>query len=355
MTIIETPRIRLEKASKSDAPFILELLNTEGWLTHIGDAEVRNLDDAVNYIARGLEKSYEENGFGLYKMVLKSEEKAIGLCGLIQRDFLPEIDLGFGILPAYERKAYTYEASRGVLKYAFETLGKTKVLGFTSVHNTASQRLLQKLGFVGEGLIKYKKTDEDVSLFGLDEERFIRNLAGEVRAVSKSPTHSFSKKIQPKIKLLKGLGIEGDAHMGKSVKHRSRVRKDPSQPNLRQVHLIHEELLDELKGKGFDIKAGEMGENISTRGVELLKLPQGSLLKIGNEAVIKVTGLRNPCSQLDGLQEGLMKALVYKDTQGKVIRKAGIMGIVEESGWINQGDKIEVVLPSQEHLPLERV
>lgn len=179
--------------------------------------------------------------------------------------------------------------------------------------------------------------------------------SGTVISVNKSETHSFSKYPCEKITLLKGLGVEGDAHMGKYVKHRSRVAKDPSQPNLRQVHLIHSELFDELKNRGFIINDGDIGENITTIGVELLRLPKDTILKIGPSAKIQVTGLRNPCSQLDALQKGLMKAVLDKDEDGNLIRKSGIMGIVIEGGEIEPGNRITVELPPHPHKALERV
>lgn len=176
-----------------------------------------------------------------------------------------------------------------------------------------------------------------------------------VTAVSRSSSHSFSKPNQASIRLLAGLGVEGDAHLGTTVKHRSRVAKDPTQPNLRQVHFIHSELFDELAGKGFAVVAGEMGENVTTRGIDLLNLPAGARLLLGESAVIEVTGLRNPCVQIDRFQKGLMKAVLGKDEQGNVIRKSGIMGIVLEGGEVRSGDAIRVELPPQPHRPLEVV
>ncbi len=157
------------------------------------------------------------------------------------------------------------------------------------------------------------------------------------------------------IKLLKGLGVEGDAHLGKTVKHRSRVAKDPTQPNLRQVHLIHQELHEELANKGFEVTPGQMGENITTQGIDLLSLPKNTILTIGANAKVKITGLRNPCHQLDGIQKGLMKAVLDRDSEGNLIRKAGIMGIVLADGEIELGDEISIEWPAEPHLPLERV
>lgn len=176
-----------------------------------------------------------------------------------------------------------------------------------------------------------------------------------VTSVSKSQSHSFSKLTFDSISLLTGLGVEGDAHLGKTVKHRSRVAIDPSQPNLRQIHLIHAELHDELIEQGFLVAAGVMGENVTTRGVDLLGLPRGTLIHIGDEVIIQVTGLRNPCKQLDDYQKGLLGAVLDKTTNGEIIRKAGIMGIVISGGVITRDDAIKLKLPDEPHHKLERV
>ena len=180
-------------------------------------------------------------------------------------------------------------------------------------------------------------------------------MPGTVIEISKSPSHSFSKPNQKSIKLLTGLGVEGDAHLGEKVQHRSRVAKDPNQPNLRQVHLIHAELHDELRERGFDVSAGQMGENITTRGINLLGLPAGTRLHIGKTAIVEVTGLRNPCYQLDDFQAGLMKAVLDRDEQGNLIRKAGVMGIVLTDGEVYVNDDIRVELPPETHEPLKPV
>jgi len=178
---------------------------------------------------------------------------------------------------------------------------------------------------------------------------------GTVVAVCLRSTHTFSKGSQATIQLLAGLGVKGDAHLGKTVKHRSRVAVDPSQPNLRQVHLIHAELHDELRAAGFTVAAGDMGENITTRGIDLLGLPTGARLHLGATAVVEVTGLRNPCAQLDNFQPGLMAAVLGRDEEGRIIRKAGIMAIVITGGAVQPGDRIRVELPPQPHCALERV
>ena len=177
----------------------------------------------------------------------------------------------------------------------------------------------------------------------------------KVTAVSKSETYTFHKYNCDEINLIRNHGVEGDIHAGKTVKHRSRVRKDPTQPNLRQVHLIHSELHDELKTQGFDVKAGDIGENITTIGIDLLNLPKGTILKIGKSAQVEVTGLRNPCNQLNTFQKGLLNAVLDKDENGNLIRKSGIMGIVIESGIVKKDDKIEVIFPQKPYIKLERV
>ena len=177
-------------------------------------------------------------------------------------------------------------------------------------------------------------------------------MSGRVAAVSRSAAHTMSKGNQAEIRLLEGLGVEGDAHAGATVKHRSRVARDPHQPNLRQVHLIHAELHDELRGAGFDVAVGQMGENITTWGVDLLGLPTGTRLRLGEEAIVEVTGLRNPCAQLDGIQAGLMAAVLDRDERGNLVRKAGVMAVVVAGGPVRPGDAVTIELPPAPHRPL---
>jgi MOSC domain-containing protein YiiM len=180
-------------------------------------------------------------------------------------------------------------------------------------------------------------------------------MRGIVEAVHLSPSHTLKKPGQLSIRLLAGLGVEGDAHMGATVKHRSRVKRDPGQPNLRQVHLIHGELHDELRGRGFAVHPGEMGENVTTRGIDLLALPVGTRLHLGAEAVVELTGLRNPCAQLDRIQPGLMAAVLDRTAEGLLIRKAGVMGIVLAGGDVHAADPIHIELPAGPPRALEPV
>ena len=172
-----------------------------------------------------------------------------------------------------------------------------------------------------------------------------------VIAVSRGARHGVGKTAVDSIELLAGLGVAQDVHAGVTVQHRSRVARDPTQPNLRQVHLIHSELHDELRVSGFRVSAGEMGENVTTRGVALLALPRGTRLGLGPRAVIEITGLRNPCVQLDGIAPGLMAATLDRDEHGGLVRKAGVMAIVLSGGPVRPGDPIAVELPR--HVPLE--
>jgi len=169
-----------------------------------------------------------------------------------------------------------------------------------------------------------------------------------VTAVSRSRNHTFSKRNELMIRLAAGLGVEGDAHMGKRVKHRYHAAKNPEAPNLRQVHLMHEELFDELRAGGFDVGPGAIGENVTTRGIDLLALPKGARLRLGAEAVIEITGLRNPCRQIDAFQRGLTAAVLDRDPEGRLIRKAGVMAIVIAGGDVKAGDVITVELPTGE-------
>jgi MOSC domain-containing protein YiiM len=173
-----------------------------------------------------------------------------------------------------------------------------------------------------------------------------------VIAVSRSASHSFSKRSELVIRLVAGLGVEGDAHQGETVKHRYAARKNPDAPNLRQVHLLHEELFDELRAAGFALRPGDIGENVTTGGIDLLALPRGARLWLGAEAVVEVTGLRNPCRQIDTFARGLTAAALGRDAEGHIFRKAGVMAVVTRGGDVKPGDEITLELPTGSYLPL---
>ena len=176
-----------------------------------------------------------------------------------------------------------------------------------------------------------------------------------IESVNASPGHTLRKPGRLSIRLVEGHGVEGDAHAGPTIKHRSRVRRDATQPNLRQVHLIHAELHEELAGRGFSVGAGEMGENVTTRGIDLLGLPASTRLRLGADAVVEITGLRNPCKQLEKLQTGLMAAVLDRDHAGELVRKAGVMAVVVAGGEVFPGDRIAVELPAPPHRRLQPV
>ena len=176
-----------------------------------------------------------------------------------------------------------------------------------------------------------------------------------VVAVAASAGHRFSKQTRPVIRLVQGLGVEGDAHLGETVKHRSRVRRNPSEPNLRQVHLIHAELFEEVHGDAPRVLPGDLGENVTTSGLDLLALPAGTLLLLGDTAEVVVTGLRNPCVQIERFQPGLLEKVVGRDAAGRVVRKAGVMAVVRRGGEVRPGDAVTVVPPDGPHRPLEAV
>ena len=167
-----------------------------------------------------------------------------------------------------------------------------------------------------------------------------------ILAVCANSAHVFSKPLQPSIALLAGLGVQGDAHCGVTVKHRSRVAQDPTRPNLRQVHLIHSELFEELAQQGFAVGPGDLGENITTQGVDLLALPEGTHLRLGETAVIRITGLRNPCWQLDNFRYGLMSSVLDRAPDGTLVRKSGVMAVVVTGGTVAAGDHLVVDLPA---------
>ena len=180
-------------------------------------------------------------------------------------------------------------------------------------------------------------------------------IAATVISVHRSRGHHFSKDEAPHITLVEGQGVLGDAHCGITVKHRSRVAKDPFSPNLRQVHLMHDELFDELRAKGFEVQPGAMGENITTHGLDLLSLPEGTELQVGDEAIIKLTGLRNPCAQIDKFKRGLMAAVLDKTPNGQIIRKSGVMAVVLLGGNVAAGAAIRIMLPPSPYRALKVV
>ncbi len=180
-------------------------------------------------------------------------------------------------------------------------------------------------------------------------------MVSKVLAVSSSKTHTFSKKNQESINLIEGIGVEGDAHAGKTIKHLFLVKKDPAKLNIRQVHLIQAELFGELSKRGFTVEPGQLGENITTQGIDLLSLPKGTILNIGESVIIELTALRNPCIQIDNFLKGLLQEVVSKDEHGKIVRKVGVMGIVSAGGMVKPYDIVKILLPAKPHKALEYI
>jgi hypothetical protein len=178
-----------------------------------------------------------------------------------------------------------------------------------------------------------------------------------VAAVAADAGHRFSKQVRPVIRLLEGLGVDGDAHLGATVQHRSRLRlrRTRTLPNLRQVHLLPTELFDELRTSGHEVAPGELGENVTTTGLDLLGLPTGTVLVLGGDAEVEITGLRNPCRQIEDFQHGLLKQVLTRDRDGTVRRRTGVMGVVRRGGEVRPGDEVTVVLPPGPHRRLEPV
>lgn len=180
-------------------------------------------------------------------------------------------------------------------------------------------------------------------------------MSARVISVGRKAAHEFSKPPCDVIRLVEGLGVEGDVHLGKTVQHLSRIARDPTVLNVRQVHLMSSEFHDELNAAGFSVAAGDLGENVTTRGIDLIKLPKGTQLHIGDGVIVEVTGLRNPCHQIDNFQKGLLKACLGRDEADNLVRKTGVMSIVVSGGNVRAGDAIRVALPAGPHLPLEVV
>ena len=174
----------------------------------------------------------------------------------------------------------------------------------------------------------------------------------KVIAVSRKATHKFSKNNQLAIDLVAGFGVSGDAHYGQTVQHRYDKKKDPNRPNLRQVHLIQSELFDWVANKGYAIAPGDLGENITTRGIDLLALPLGTRLKLGESAIVELTGLRHPCKLINSLGQNLMDVMKDSTPKGEMRPKAGVMSVVIESGKIMPDDEVVVFLPNGPFVPL---
>lgn len=375
--VIESARQWLRPFSHGDAGFVQALVNDADWLRFIGDRNIYSNEAAVAYVDR-LEAHRARHGFGLLAVIDRDTGEPIGMCGLLQRDTLADVDLGFAYLAAHRGRGLAREAAAATLAHARDVLRLPRVVAISSLDHAASHRLLTGVGMRREADITFGDRAERLAYHVIEFRQGASRRepedgrpdrdpkpvssdvphgrsSGTVVAVCRSASHTFSKPPHDHIRLLVGLGVEGDAHMGATVKHRSRVAQDPTQPNLRQVHLIAVERFEELRAEGFDLAPGDVGENITTRGLDLPALPVGTRLRLGREAVVEVTGLRNPCVQLDAFRAGLMAACLGQGADGALVRKAGIMGIVVGAGDVRPGDVIAVDLPPEPHRRLDRV
>jgi RimJ/RimL family protein N-acetyltransferase/MOSC domain-containing protein YiiM len=316
----------------------------------------------------------DELGYGLWAVQRRDTGEFIGFTGLSvvtgTDPVAGEVEVGWRLARSGWGHGFAAEAARAALTYGFTTAGLDAVMSMTARTNVRSWRLMERLGMVRD-----HRADFDRSALPLDSplrrhvvHRITREQwaaaepvqrpeaadAGRVEAVALSPRHRFSKAPVETISLVAGIGIEGDAHAGTTVQHRSRKRWRPDHPNLRQVHLLQSELLDELR-PAYDLQPGDVGENVLTRGIDLLALPRGARLHVGDTVLVEVMGLRNPCVQLERFADGLMAATLDRDDDGELVRKAGVMGVVVVGGRVRPGDPVRLELPPGPRTPLKPV
>jgi RimJ/RimL family protein N-acetyltransferase len=334
-----------------------------------------------------IEAEQAEHGFGLWALRRRDTDVFIGFTGLhvmaADRPLAGQVEVGWRLARSAWGHGFATEAARAALAYGFGTAGLDEVVSMTAQINVRSWRVMERLRMVRD-----RSADFDHPAIPLGHPlrrhvvhrisradwatpstggspvarpagRVARNAhpqrsAGTVVSVASDARHRFSKPVGDSISLVAGVGIEGDAHAGATVQHLSRRRWRPEEPNLRQVHLIHAELLDELR-PAYEVRPGDLGENVLTRGVDLLGLPAGARLHLGETVMVEVMGLRNPCLQIDRFADGLMAATLDRDEHGELVRKAGVMGVVLVGGVLRPGDPVRVEVPPGQQLPLRPV
>ncbi len=321
-----------------------------------------------------IEASFGSDGFGLWALERRDNGEFIGFTGLLRAgEGLPvtgEVEVGWRLKRSAWGHGLATEAARAALRYGFETGGLSAVISLTARINVPSWRVMERLGMLRDRSADFDhpRLSSDSPLrrhvvHRLTRTRWAQPLAepatgsrarGAVQAVAVDDRHRFSKPARDAVRLVAGIGVAGDAHAGVTVQHRSRKRRHPEAPNLRQVHLLHAELLDQLR-PAYAVGPGDLGENVLTRGVDLLGLSAGTRLHVGDTALVEVMGLRNPCVQLDRLANGLMQATLDRDADGELVRKAGVMAVVLAGGDVRPGDPVDVELPPGEQLPLRPV
>ena len=322
-----------------------------------------------------IEAGFAQHGFGLWAVQRRDTGEFIGFTGLhvmtADRPLAGQVEVGWRLARSVWGQGLATEAARAALGYGFETAGLAEVMSMTARINVRSWRVMERLG-----MLRDRTSDFDHPMLPLGDplrrhvvHRIDRAAwqdrsavpatstspeQGTVLSVARDARHRFSKPVADEITFLAGIGIEGDAHAGTTIQHRSRKRWRPGDPNPRQVHLLQAELLDEL-APSYDVCPGDLGENVLTRGVDLLGLPAGARLHLGNTAMVEVMGLRNPCVQLDRFADGLTAAVLVRSEDGELVRRAGVMGVVLVGGRLRAGDPVRVELPPGPHQHLEPV
>jgi len=331
-------------------------------------ADTRALVDTI-------EAEQAEHGFGLWAVRRRDADEFIGFTGLhvmaADRPLAGQVEVGWRLARSAWGHGFATEAARAALAYGFATAGLDDVMSMTAQINVRSWRVMERLGMLrdctadfdhpaiplGHPLrrhVVHRISRTDWATRRLGESPSGAQLEGTVESVAADARHRFSKPVGDSITLVAGIGVEGDAHAGATVQHLSRKRRRPEEPNLRQVHLIHAELLDELRPT-YEVRPGDLGENVLTRGVDLLGLPAGARLHMGDTVMVEVMGLRNPCLQLDRLADGLMAATLDRDEDGELVRKAGVMGAVLVGGVLRPADPVRVEIPPGPRLGLRPV
>jgi RimJ/RimL family protein N-acetyltransferase/MOSC domain-containing protein YiiM len=368
---LETDRLLL-KGWAAPARDALAALNADPAVMEFYPS-TQSRDESDAFVDR-IEAGFAEHGFGLWAVQRRDTGEFVGYTGLwvlpADRPLAGEVEVAWRLARSAWAQGFATEAARAALTYGFDVAGLDAVMSMTARINVRSWRVMERLGMlrdrsadfdhpmlpVGHPLRRHVVHRIDRGAFPSAEGEYPRwaPASGHVEAVSRDARHRFSKPVTDGITLVAGAGVEGDAHAGATVQHRSRARWRPADPNLRQVHLIHAELFDELR-PAYDVHPGEVGENVLTRGLDLLGLTAGARLHLGGEAVVEVMGLRNPCVQLDRFSDGLMAAVLDRDPDGELVRKTGVMGVVLVGGVVRPGDPIRVELPPGPHVPLRPV
>jgi GNAT superfamily N-acetyltransferase len=355
----------LKRRVASDAAILIERLRADQW-QRLKDIRIRALADAPDAFGTTLAEAFawpdsrwQEQCRTITTFIAVLDGRDVGMVrGVGSRENVGDAFLiSMWVEPVVRRRGVAGQLIDQVIAWAKASGFSRLMLDVADTNRAAIARYASK-GFVPNGQTGALPSPRD----HVREHRRELRLQGVqaavpavVVSVSSSSGHTFSKAVQPHIRLIAGLGVEGDAHCGETIKHRSRVAVDPTQPNLRQVHLLQEDVLIDLRSRGFDVRPGSIGENIVTSGIDLLSLPRDTELALGAAAVVRLTGLRSPCAQLDAFQTGLMTAVLDRDEAGQLVRKSGVMAVVIAGGIVGPGDPIGIRLPAGPPVKLDRV